>query len=84
MTEQLSDEEQQQEQPEDTDSTDELPSPEDAPSVCTEFTLDDDELADATGTTPEEIERGAEDVDMELVDIEAVPERQPITWGSEQ
>jgi hypothetical protein len=43
MTEQLSDEEQQQEQPEDTD---ELPSPEDAPSVCTEFTLDDDELAD--------------------------------------
>jgi hypothetical protein len=23
-----------------------------------------DELADATGTTPEEIERGAEDVDM--------------------
>jgi hypothetical protein len=43
-----------------------------------------DELADATGTTPEEIERGAEDVDMELVDIEAVPERQPITWGSEQ
>ena len=43
-----------------------------------------DELADATGTTPEEIERGAEVVDMELVDIEAVPERQPITWGSEQ
>ena len=26
----------------------------------------------------------SEDVDMELVDIEAVPERQPITWGSEQ
>ena len=54
-------EEQQQEQPEDTettmsesttetDSTDELPSPEDAPSVCTEFTLDhpldDDDEAD--------------------------------------
>ena len=44
----------------------------------------DEIVANAAGTTPEEIERGAEDVDMELVDIEAVPERQPITWGSEQ